>query len=714
MRPRLPDIDRRALLIGGGAGVGLVVAFALWPRRRGSALQPGRKEDRLFGHYLKVGTDGRVTVAVPQVEMGQGVWTALPQVVADELGADWNQVALEPAPMAGDHDNPLASSFGALRAHRGALRLTAGSTSVRGFEAPLRHAGAIARAMLCAAAAARWGVAAAECDSEDGFVVHEAKRLPFAQLAEAAAGQRPPSSPALRPPATRRLAGRPLLRLDLPAKSDGSFRLAADVRLPALLHASARLAPPGGRLLGYDEAAVARVPGLHRIVATDGWLAAVADNWWVAERALVAAAPRFTGPAGADRAVIRRALAAALDGGAARDWRTVGDYGAAVAGSVPLAATYEIAAMEPERLEPEAATARVGPAGVELWLGTQAPLLVRDSAAGAGAILYPMPVGGVGGGAIASLAAPIAVELARRLAAPVQLVLSRAQTSNHRPVRGPVLARMAALPVQGGAALAAWSATFAAVDGLGDQLLGLTGGKPGAIGPEALATAAVPYAIPAQRIAVALPALPISCGSARGELLVPAAFAAESFIDEMARAAGAEPLSYRVGMLGGNLRLAQALLAAARIGGWDGGGPASTLGLAAISALGSHIGLLASATIGEDRMVKVDRLVAAVDCGRVVNPNLVRQQIEGGLVSALQQALRPAAEFVAGMPVARAPTGLRAGHMPRIEIELVPSDADPGGVSGLGLLPLAPAVANALATQGRRLRRLPFDLTGAG
>ncbi|RST32109.1 xanthine dehydrogenase family protein molybdopterin-binding subunit [Sphingomonas ginkgonis] len=710
----MAPVSRRTLLVGAGAGAGLVLAFSLWPRSRGSALQAGRDPDRLFGSFLKVGTDGRVTVAVPQVEMGQGSWTALPQILADELGADWASVAVEPAPLAGDYPNPLAGRLGGFDPGDPRLRLTAGSTSVRAFEAPLRHAGATARAMLCAAAARRWKVAADECDSAGGFVRHEGKRLAFAALADAAARERVPDEPPLRAPSTRRLAGQPLPRLDLPAKSDGSFRLAADVRLPGLLQASARLAPPGCRLLGHDAAAARRVPGLRALVATNGWLAAVADQWWVAEQALAAANPRFSGRRDGDETAVGRALDAAL--GAATPFHVSGDYDQAVAGSRPLAATYEVAARSPERLEPDSATARFSADGLELWVATQAPALARAAAAAAAGlgqrevVLYPLAVGGVGGGAVESLAAPLAIALAGRLKAPVQLTPPWAETVNHRPLAAPLRARMAALPQPGGSRIAAWSATIATADGLADELAALLGRKFGTLGEDALATAIPPYAIPALRIAAGRADLPLRTGSVRGEQLAAAAFATESFVDEMARAGGAEPLSYRVAMLGTNLRLAEALLAAARIGGWDGGGAGSTMGLAAVSAYGSHIGLLASATIGEDRTVRVDRLVAAVDCGRVINPGLVRQQIEGGLVSALQQATRPTPRLVAGMPVAADPGGLRLDRLPRIEIELVPSDAAPGGVSGLGLLPLAPAVANALAAQGRRLRKLPFAL----
>ncbi|HMI41695.1 MAG TPA: molybdopterin cofactor-binding domain-containing protein, partial [Sphingomicrobium sp.] len=316
-------------------------------------------------------------------------------------------------------------------------------------------------------------------------------------------------------------------------------------------------------------------------------------------------------------------------------------------------------------------------------------------------------VGDGGGRALDADAVPIAIELARELGRPVQLTYSAKVEQNHAPLRSPLVARMAALPRAGGT-IAAWNARIACSDGM-HQALARLGGWGTKVRPPSLDGAAPPYAIPNVQIDAVATDLPIACGYMRGGTDALTAFLTESFIDEMARAAGAEPLAYRMGMLGGNLRLAHAISTAAGIGGWDGGGAGSSLGLAASSAFGSHIGLLAEAHIGDDQRVKVTRLVAAVDCGRIVNPGLVRQQVEGGLLAALAQATVGQPEFVAGLPIARA---LRLPHLagtPSIEVELIPSREAPGGVSGLGATVLAPAVANALAAAaGRRLRNLPF------
>ena len=429
-------LDRRTLLIGGGAGVGLVVAFALWPRHLPSdlALGPG---EQAFGNYLKIGRAGGISVAVPQAETGQGAWTALPQIVADELGAAWETIAVEPAPLTPAYANALAGEagwlegFGTLRAHRmaadGRMRITAGATSVRAYEQSLREAAAVARTMLVGAAADRWNVDAAECDTADGFVISGGRTLTFGELAEEAAGRSAPNRPRFRSSAKGRLIGQPLQRLDGPAKSDGSLRFAGDVRLPGMLFAAVRLAPPGGRLIGFERAALGRAPGVRHVTVRDGWIAVIADSWWAAERALRATDPKFSG--NHSPAELRPLFEGALASGDARDWFSRGDYDSATSGSRALAATYYVAPSQHLGLEPMAVTARLSGGALEVWAATQAPGLMH--AAAKDAVLYPLPVGAPAGRAFEAEAAPIAVELARELRRPVQVMLSQRASQNH-------------------------------------------------------------------------------------------------------------------------------------------------------------------------------------------------------------------------------------------------------------------------------------------
>jgi isoquinoline 1-oxidoreductase beta subunit len=378
-----------------------------------------------------------------------------------------------------------------------------------------------------------------------------------------------------------------------------------------------------------------------------------------------------------------------------------------------LAATYYVAPSQHLGLEPVTATARVSEDAVELWALSQAPGFGRTSAT-----LYPLPAGEPAGRALEPDAAPIAIELAKAVGRPVQVVLSQSSNQNHDRVASGALARMMALPGAGGIT-AAWAMRVATTDGLGSALARLSGkDAPDKLGKTALDGSVPPYSIANVLIQSVPVKLSFAAGYMRGSPQREFAFFTESFIDELARAAGMEPLSFRMSMLGGNGRLARCLQAVTRLSAWDGGGAGSTMGIAGASAFGSHIGLVASASIGEDQRVKVHRLVAAVDCGSVVNSGLVQQQIEAGLIWALAQATVPSPEWIAGMPRARAFRGMqlpRLGDTPEIVVQIIPSSDVPGGISGLGTLPLAPAVANAIhAGSGKRMRSLPFDPMGAG
>lgn len=697
-------LDRRTLIIGGGAGVGLVVGFALWPRGLHSDLAPAHGE-QTFGNFIKIARDGRVTVAVPQVETGQGVWTALPQIVADELGAAWETIAVEPAPLTKAYANPLAEQEDWPRD----LRVTARSTSVRAFEGPLRQAAAAAREMLVGAAADRWAVKPEECEVADGFVLNRGRTFTFGELAEEAADRSPPRHAIFRETTRQRLAGQPLQRLDAPSKTDGSMRFAGDVRLSGMLFASVRLAPPGGRLTRFERDAVRGAPGVRHVAARADWVAVVADSWWWAERAMKAADPSFSGTPSPTN--MRRLFDEALAGSDSEDWFTRGDYDSTVSGSRPLAATYYAAPSQHLALEPVSATARPSSDTMEYWAAALAPrAAARDNAA-----FYPMPAGEPAGSAMEPFAIPIASTLARELKRPVQVVISHDGTQSHVPLSPGALARMTALPGAGGIT-AAWQMRVATADGLGSALARLAGDKPPSkFGTTALDGAVPPYAIPHVRIECVHPALPFASGYMRGSPQRELTFFTESFVDELARAAGLEPLSFRMSMLGTDARLARCLQGASRMAGWDGGGAGSTMGIAGCSAFGSHIGLVAMASIGDDQRVKVHRLAAAVDCGRVINSGLVQQQIEAGLVWALAQATAASPEWVAGMPRARSLSAIglpRIGDIPEIDVQIIPSSEAPGGISGLAPTVLAPAVANAIfAGSGKRMRSLPFDPT---
>jgi isoquinoline 1-oxidoreductase beta subunit len=295
--------------------------------------------------------------------------------------------------------------------------------------------------------------------------------------------------------------------------------------------------------------------------------------------------------------------------------------------------------------------------------------------------------------------------------------LSQTASQNHDHPSGGTIAKMMALPGEGGIT-AAWKMRVASGGGFGNSLASLGGGERSTkLGRPDLAGSAPPYAIPNVAVDAVQVPIPYESGYMRGSPQREFTFFTESFVDELAHVAGVEPLAFRMSMLGGNPRLARCFETVSQASQWDGGSAGSTMGIAGCSAYGSHIALVAVATIGEDQRPKVHRLVAAVDCGRVVNSGLVTQQVAGGLVWALAQAMMPTPEWVMGMPKARAFREL--GHpgfaqIPDITVKVIGSTASPGGVSGLGVSVLAPAVANAIyAGTGKRLRSLPFDVASA-
>ncbi|MBV9883400.1 MAG: xanthine dehydrogenase family protein molybdopterin-binding subunit [Sphingomonadaceae bacterium] len=732
-------ISRRTLLIGGGAGLGLLLAWELWPRAYASNLRAAPGE-AVINAFLKLGVDGRVIVAVPQAELGQGVWTSLPQILADELGADWRTVSVEPAPLSPLYANRLlaeaaaddselpgflrgAGRWSARRfAANHALMITGGSTSIRAFEGPLRAAGAAARALLAMAAARRWNADWQELDTHDGFVWRGADRLPFAALAEEAAGLEPPVEPVLRAGTDHRLTGQPLPRLDVPAKIDGSARFAADVRLPDMVHAAVRSGPPGSTLAGIDRAAANQVPGALAILSNPEWVAVAATDGWAAGRALNALRPRFARPdPAADDRSISAALAASLDGGSADRVVTIGDVGGPFPGASPVNARYEVGLAPSAAIEPLCATARVTGDRLEIWAPTQAPGLARAAAANAAGYgedqvtIYPMPVGGGYGRKLEMDAIAQAAIIATRLRRPVQLTWPRIQEIECDSFRPAAAAQMTAWVQQG--RLHAWQARIAA-PATASEVAARIGATPWLVRPDAAAAAGAqpPYGIANIAVDHVPTEIGIRTGSWRGEAHSYTAFFTESFIDELARAWGMEPLSFRMGLLGANPRLARCLSTATSLGGWDGGPPGSGMGIACHAAFGSFIAVLVEVEVTADQRLRVLRAVCAVDCGRTVNPEIVKQQIEGGLIHGISAATGKPLNIVRGVPDALSLGAYGLPNLrdaPEISVELMESEEAPGGVTELAVPVAAPAVANAyFSLSGQRVRRLPI-LIGA-
>lgn len=739
----LPAVSRRGLIAGALAGSGLAIAVAIWPREYANMPDAAPGESAINA-FLKIDTSGQIIVLVPQAELGQGVFTVLAQCLADELGADWRTVAVQPAPPGplyanlllarearGDGIARLAGAPGQWLAERladrSALMLTGGSTSLPMFAEAFRQAGAAARFILCRTAAARWDVPPERCDIVAGIATDGTRKASLGELAEAVTDWSLPAVLPLRQGEDRRLRGESLPRLDVPAKLDGSANFAADIRLPEMIFAAIRQGPVGGgRLKKADEAAARRVPDVLGVVRHARWIAVTGRNSWAAERGAAALKAAFEPdlPPVTD-AMIEAALDQALRSDAGERFVARGDVAAAFAGARVIRAEYGIAPLLHLAAEPMAATARVSSGAAEVWMACQAPVDARRAIARALEMeeaqvsVFPLFAGGSFGRKIEADAGVQAALIAREAGVPVQVQWSRAEDIAHDRPHAAARAQMAAKIGPGGR-IEALSARLAAPAALAQswrrvregetvaQALAATGARADA---RAVAGFATPYAIPALSVEHVPAPVPLPAGRWRGNAHHHGAFALECFLDELAQMSGVEPLALRMQMLGAVPALARCLSMAATMAGWQGGIAGSGQGLACHSLNGAHIALVAQAVLREGR-VRVERLVAAVDGGGIVHPAIARQQIEGGLVFGVASALGGTCGYEGGQPRRGrlGELGLpRLADIGEIEVEFLPSDAPPAGLGELGVPPAAPALANALATlTGRRLRRLPL------
>jgi isoquinoline 1-oxidoreductase beta subunit len=551
--------------------------------------------------------------------------------------------------------------------------------------------------------------------------------LRIGDVAHEAAGQTLPDILPLRQGLDWRLAGQDLPRLDTPSKIDGSHNFAADIRLPDMVYASIRQGPIGDATLKRaSESAAKDVTGLLKFVRRDRWIAAVATNWWAANKALDLADPLFSV---AGRLLDSEGIDAALeDGFASPDGRrlfALGELLPVFEDATILASEFQVDPALHLALEPMAATARVTNDGAEVWVATQAPGLARAAVAKAlglgedAVTLYPLHAGGSFGRRFDHEAAVQAALLAQEMGRPVQLQWSRLEDVVQDRPAAPAHARMAAKLGRGGA-IEGWLAKVASPCAIRQSWARVSGGE---LPHDAAAQAAGNASRLALSAMVPLYAMPhfavdhypvdtgLPAGISRGNADVYGAFFSESFIDELAHLARIEPMSFRIQMLGGKPRLAHCLTTAAAMGGWQGGIAGSGQGMACHAMHGSYAAVLVEAGI-DNGVLSVSRIVAAVDCGDQVNPDIARQQIEGGLVHGLALAMGASVPYAGGLPT-RAMLGRmglpRLGDIGEITVELIRSGADAGGMSEIAVPPVAPAIASALFTvTGQRFRRLPL------
>lgn len=721
--------SRRGFLIGTGAAVGLLVGYAMWPRTYPNAWSPAEGET-LLGPWVKIGPDGRVTVAVPQAEMGQGILSGFAQIVADELGADWGMMAVEPAPWHPAYANVglatfataglpgpvrgLAGRLGEEVIRRMNLHLTGGSNSVMSYHDALRSAAAEARARLVLAAADKWGVAADELDTAGGFVVYKANRMSFAEAVKLLDPDAEPPEPVLRPASTRRLDGKPLPRIDIPPKVDGSARFGADVRLPGMVFAAIRHGPVGGRLVS------AEAPKGVRLVKGPNWVATIGITSWEARRALETIDAKFAVDGRKAGPWIAQELAKAANGSGGEVVAEEGDVDG-VDGTV-IVSEYSLPYLAHACMEPMTATARIVGGRAEVWGPTQSLTLAHGQVADAlgldvdAVTIHPTLLGGGFGRKAEPDAMVEAALIAKAVGKPVQLIWSREEDLGSDRFRPPVHARMRGV-LSPEKSVSAWDSRIAvpAVNNNFSKrnMPAMATDEDKASAGEIEGLAEIPYAVGAFRAVHAPVGQPAPLGYWRSVGHSFSGFIVESFVDELAAAAAVDPLAFRLKLLEGKSRHQAVLKAAADAGKWGEPAPKGfARGIALHESFGSIAAMVVTAGVvaGQVRLLEA---VSAIDCGRAIAPDSVRAQLEGAAMMGLSAALGEEITFAEGEAEQRnfhSYPVLKMAEAPiRVATVIVSGGGPLGGVGEPGLPPAAPALANALAAAtGKRARQLPL------
>ena len=706
---------RQFLTAGAAAGGGLLLGWHLDAGARVLAAA-AKTTPSVFAPnaFIRIGRDGRVTMIVAQVEMGQGTYTSMPMLLAEELEVGLDQVRLEHAPPNDKlYANPL---FGDQE--------TGASSSVKAFYEPLRRAGAAARTMLVAAAAATWNVEPASCRAQKGVVTHSptGRTLTYGALADKAAKLPVPAQVTLKDPKDFKLIGTPAKRLDTPAKVNGTAQFGIDVRLPGMKIATVAASPVlGGKVASLDDHEAKAIKGVRQIVRLDDVVAVVADNMWAAKQGLAALAIRWDdGPnatLSTDDVVQGLAAAAQTPGVVARKQ---GDAAAAMAGApAKIEATYEVPFLVHAAMEPMNCTVHVRPDRCEVWTGSQ--VLTRAQATAARVTGLPLEkvvvhnhlLGGGFGRRLEFDYVTQAVRIAKHVDGPVKVVWTREEDVQHDVYRPYYYDRVAAGVDARGQPIA-WTHRL-----VGPAILAryLPPAFKDGIDPDAVDGAVqLVYDIPAIQVEFVRHEEPVvNTGFWRGVGVTHNTFVIESFIDELAAAAKQDPVAYRRALLGNSPRARAVLDVAAQAAGWGQPLPAgSGRGVSLLySGWGSYLAQVAEVAVSKSGEVRVHRIVCAVDCGTVVNPDTVKAQIEGGIVFGIGGALYGEATLKNGRVEQSNFNNvrvLRINETPAIEVHLVRNGEPPGGIGEPGTAVTAPALANAVfAATGKRVRKLPLE-----
>jgi isoquinoline 1-oxidoreductase beta subunit len=715
MAEKISDgLSRRVLLTGGLAG-GFLLAFHL-PLRALAPNEPVQPPDDTSGKFapnafIRIDNAGKTTLVMPQVEMGQGIYTAVAMILAEELDADFAKVTLEHAPANEKlYANP---AFG--------IQATGGSTSVRVFWKPLREAGASARAMLVQAAAQQWQVEPASCTTANGEVTHKesGRKLSYGELATAASSETPPKDVALKDPKDFTLIGKPLKRFDTPDKVNGKTVFGIDAIVPDMKFATLKACPVfGGKVGKVDDSAARKIPGVQKIVVLDDMVAVVGDHMWAAKKGLDALVIDWDeGPnARLSSNDIWRDLRAASekDGVVAK---STGDIAKGLATGDRFDASYELPFLAHATMEPLNATVHVKPDSCEIWTGTQIMARVQSEAAkAAGLPVEKVTVNNhlIGGGFGRRLEPDMvvaAVRVARQVDGPVKVVWTREEDIQHDIYR-PVYRDTIAATLSGGK-IVGWKYR---VSGSSIIARWLPPAFEKGIDIDAVDSAVdMPYDIPnfhVEYMRAEPPAVPT--GFWRGVGSNNNVFAIECFMDELARKAGKDPIAFRRDMLGKTPRLQAALDLVAEKSGWGQQLTARTgRGVCAQPSFGSFIATVVEAEVDQQGEVHLRRVTSAVDTGIAVNPDTIVAQLEGGLIFGLTAALYGEITIDKGR-VQQSNFHdyrmLRIDQAPKIEVHVIKSGEAPGGIGETGVTAGPPALRNAiLAATGIALRRLPID-----
>jgi isoquinoline 1-oxidoreductase beta subunit len=659
--------------------------------------------------WIRIDRDGGVLMQVASSEMGQGVMTAIPMLLAEEIDADWSKVRAEHAPADKAFHNPL---FG--------RQATGGSTAIRGFWQTVRSAGATARELLVEAAAKTWQVPAASCRTENGVVIHKptGRKLAYGELVDTAAALPVPSTAFLKDPKEFRLIGKSLPRLDTPVKTNGAAMFGLDVRLPGLLTAVVARCPVfGGTVRRFDAAGAKRVRGVREVVKIDSGVAVLADDFWSAKRGRDALDIEWDeGPhAALTSASIRAGFERVLAQGIAV--RSVGDTEQALKNGRRIEAVYEVPYLAHACMEPMNCTVRISADGADVWVGTQAQSATQATAVQLTGLppekvrVHTMFLGGGFGRRSEQDFVREAVQLAKHSGQPVKVVWTREDDMQHDFYRPATYNRFTAVLGKNGLPLA-WRHEIAGPSIFARVLPERAGDGKDFTSTEGAAN--LPYDIPnlEVRYAMANTAVPVgfwrSVGSSQN------AFVTECFLNELAAAARQDPYEYRRKLLAKHPRHKGVLDLAARRANWSRKLPAGRhRGIAVAQSFGSYAAQVAEISIERNR-VRVHRVVCAIDCGMVVNPGIIEAQMESGIVYGLTAALKGEITLDRG----RVSQGnfndyplLAIDEMPAIEVHIVKSTESPSGVGEPGTPPIAPAVANAVfAATGKPVRQLPIRL----